>query len=181
MDRAFPVVLYKEKIPVEFITYPSADIKMIQKIIGEQIAIDKIDKFDFLLRHRISIKIQAKKKNKEYLVYCAKPSAFLCHKGATFLDRESKEKQAKDLYYMYFVLRYSPDINLTLGEISQYREEGCLKNVSDNIDQFFESVSSRGCLWVERENGPDEYVHDLRQDIFDRFKRLSEAIKRMDV
>jgi len=181
MDRMFPVVLYKEKIPVEFITYPGVDIKMIQKIIGEQLEINKVDKFDFLLKHRILINIQAKKKNREYFINCPKPSAFLCHKGATFVDRESKEKQAKDLYYMYFVLRYAPDIDLILGEMSQYREKGFLRSVSDNINKFFERISSRGCLWVERENGPDEYIHDLRQDIFDRFKRLSEAIKMVDV
>ena len=176
MDRMFPVVLYKEKIPVEFITYPAVDIKAIEKMVGQQIQINKIDKFDFLLKHRISINIQAKKKNKGCLINCPKPSAFLYHKGATFIDRENKEKQAKDLYYMYFILRYAPDIDLILKEISQYREEGYLMGVPDNINKFFERVSSQGCLLVEQENGPDEYIHDVRQDIFDRFKRLKRSI-----
>ena len=47
MDRMFPVVLYKEKVPVEFITYPSVDIKPIEKMVGQQMQINKIDKFDF--------------------------------------------------------------------------------------------------------------------------------------
>lgn len=176
MDRMFPVVLYKEKIPVEFITYPAVDIKAIEKMVGQQMQINKIDKFDFLLKHRISINIQAKKKNKSYLINCPKPSAFLYHKGATFIDRENKEKQAKDLYYMYFILRYAPDIDLILRGISQYREKGYLMNVPDNINKFFERISSQGCLLVEQENGPDEYIHDVRQDIFDRFKRLREVL-----
>jgi len=180
MDRMFPVVLYKEKIPVEFITYPAADIKTIEKMLGRQIQINKIDKFDFLLKHRVSINIQAKKKNKAYLINCPKPSAFLYHKGATFVDRENKEKQAKDLYYMYFVLRYASDIEVILEEISQYREKRYLTGVSDNINKFFERISSQGCLLVEQENGIDEYVRDLRQDIFDRFKRLREVMKRSD-
>jgi len=178
MDRMFPVVLYKEKIPVEFITYPSADIKAIEKMLGRQIQINKIDKFDFLLKHRISINIQTKKKNKTYLINCPKPSTFLYHKGATFFDRENKEKQAKDLYYMYFILRYSPDIDLILQEISLYREEGYLMSVPDNINKFFERVSSQGCLLVEQENGPDEYIRDVRQDIFIRFKRLRETLQK---
>jgi hypothetical protein len=178
MDRMFPVVLYKEKIPVEFITYPSVDIKAIEKMLGRQIHINKIDKFDFLLKHQISINIQTKKKNKTYLINCPKPSTFLYNKGATFVDRENKEKQAKDLYYMYFILRYSPDIDLILQEISLYREEGYLMNVPDNINKFFERVSSQGCLLVEQENGPDEYISDVRQDIFNRFKRLRETLQK---
>jgi len=176
MDRMMPVVLYKENIPVEFITYPSVDIKAIEKMVGQQIHINKIDKFDFPLKHRISVNIQTKKKNKNYHINCPKPSAFLYHKGATFVDRENKEKQAKDLYYIYFILRYSPDIDLILQEISQYREEGYLMSVPGNINKFFERVSSQGCLLVEQENGPDEYIHDVRQDIFDRFKRLRESL-----
>ncbi len=177
MDRMFPVVLYKENIPVEFITYPSVDIKAIEQMLGKQIQINKIDKFDFLLKHRISINIQTKKKNKSYLINCPKPSAFLYHKGTTFVDRENKEKKAKDLYYMYFILRYAPDIDLILQGISLYRQEGYFMSILDNINKFFERVSSQGCLLVEQENGPDEYIRDVRQDIFDRFKRLREALQ----
>jgi len=179
MDRMFPVVLYKEKVPVEFITYPNVEIKAIEKMVGRQIQINKIDKFDFLLKHRISINIQGKQKKKSYLINCPKPSAFLYHKGATFIDRENKEKQAKDLYYMYFILRYAPDIDTILKEVFQYREKRYLMGVPDNINKFFERVSSQGCLLVEQENGPDEYIHDVRQDIFDRFKRLKEALQRI--
>ena len=50
-------------------------------------------------------------------------------------------------------------------------------SVPDNINKFFERVSSQGCLLVEQENGPDEHIHDVRQDIFDRFKRLREALQ----
>jgi len=175
MDRMFPVVLYKEKVPVEFITYPAVDIKAIEKMVGQQIQINKIDKFDFLLKHRISINIQAKKKN--YILNCPKPSAFLYHKGATFIDRENKEKQAKDLYYMYFILRYAPDVNEVLKEVSRYKEKGYLPSVTDNVSKFFERVSSQGCLLIEQENGPDDYIHDVRQDIFERFKGLREALQ----
>jgi hypothetical protein len=175
MDRPFPVVLYKEKVPVEFITYPAVDIKVIEKMVGQQIQINKIEKFDFLLKYRIPISVQARKKS--YLLNCPKPSAFLYHKAATFIDRENKEKQAKDLYYMYFILRYAPDIEAILKEISEYRQKGYFTNTPDNINKFFERVSSQGCLTVEQENGPDEFIHDVRQDVFDRFKGLRDALQ----
>lgn len=138
MDRMFPVVLYKEKVPVEFITYPTVDIKVIEKIVGQQIQINKIEKFDFLLKHRIPISIQVRKKS--YLLNCPKPSAFLYHKGATFIDRENKEKQAKDLCYMYFILRYAPDIDVIFREASQYRQKGYFPDTIDNINKFFERI-----------------------------------------
>lgn len=171
MDRMFPVVLLKEKIPVEFITYPDVDIHAIEKLVGVQIQINKIDKFAFLLKHRIPIQIQTKT-GRHYLAYCPKPSAFLYHKAATFIDRINKEKQAKDLYYMYFILRYTPDIDLILNEISKYRKEGYFQSVHENVGKYFARVSSHGCLLVEQENGPDEFISDLRQDIFERFSKL---------
>ncbi len=176
MDRMFPVVLYKEKVPVEFITYPTADFKAIEKMVGDQIQINKIDKFDFLLRNRIAINIRVKKKNKNYTLNCPKPSAFLYHKAATFIERENKEKRAKDLYYMYYILRYAPDIEEIFKEVSKYKEKGYFPSVTGNLNKFFERVSSQGCLLIEQENGLDEYIHDVRQDVFDRFKVFREAL-----
>jgi len=178
MDRMFPVVLYKEKVPVEFITYPTVDIKAIEKMVGTQILINKIEMFDFLLQHRLPITIKNKKGDRTYTLNCPKPSAFLYHKGATFIERMNKEKQAKDLYYMYFILRYAPDIEVILKEVSEYKTKGYLPSVEDNINKFFERVSSQGCLMVEEDNGTDEYIHDVRQDVFERFNGLKEALRR---
>lgn len=180
MDRMFPVVLYKEKIPLEFITFPAVNIKTVEKMVGYQMQINKIDKFDFLLKHRVLVNIRGKKRNKSYLINCPSPSAFLYHKAATFVGRENKEKLAKDLYYIYFILRYAPDVDVILKEIYQYARDGYLIGVSGNINKYFEKVSSQGCLLVEQENGLDEYVDDVRQDIFDRFSRLKASLQKID-
>jgi len=172
MDRLFPVVLHKEKIPVEFITYPSVNTDNLEKLVGKQIQINKIDKFEFLLKNRIPIQVQAKKTNKSYIINCPKPSAFLYHKGVVFIDRENKKKQAKDLYYMYFVLRYAPDIDIFMEEISHYKKDEYFSNFSENINKYFERMTSPGILLVEQENGPDAYVDDVRKDIFERFNLL---------
>ena len=79
-----------------------------------------------------------------------------------------------------FLSRYAPDIDLILKEISQYREKGYLSDVLNNINKFFERVSSQGCLLIEQESGPDEYIHDIRQDIFDRFKSFRKALQGID-
>jgi hypothetical protein len=171
MDRMYPVVLYKQgKIPIDFITSPMVAKEIIDKFIGRQIKINKIDKFNFLLNNRIPIIVKHKKAI--YEIFCPKPSAFLYHKAAIFIDRENEQKQAKDLYYIYFILRYAPDLEAIFKEISEYEKKGYLNNISKNLNNFFSRESSQGCLLVERENGPDEYISDLREDIFERFGKL---------
>ena len=177
MDRIYPVVLYKEGIvPIDFIAPLNVANDVIEKFVGKQISVNKINRFDFLLKDRTPINVMDKKHKKTYKIYCPKPSAFLYHKGATFIDRENEQKQAKDLHYMYFILRYVPDIDTIFKEIVHYQKQRCFKNISKNLNKYFERISSQGCLIVEKENGPDEYIDDLRQDIFDRFKKLREIL-----
>lgn len=177
MDRIYPVVLYKEgKVPVDFITFPEIADDTIEKFIGRQININKIDDFDFLIKNRIPIDIKVTKRKPAYKIYCPKPSAFIYHKGATFIEREDQQKQTKDLYYMYFILRYAPDLDSIFKEIIQFKKDLQLENIAKNLNRFFERKSSYGCLMVEKENGPDAYIDDLRQDVFERFKKLRELL-----
>ena len=143
-------------------------------MVGKEIDINKIEKFDFLLKNRMLIEIRDKKRS--YKVHCPKPSAFLYHKGATFTEREDEQKQAKDLHYMYFILRYVPDIETVLKEAGEYSRKGLLKEVLRNLEKYFSQKTGNGCLMVEKENGPDPYVDDLREDIFERFKKLRESL-----
>jgi len=169
----YPVVLYKQgEIPIDFITSSKRKDKLIEELVGREININKIDKFDFLLENRIPVKVRAEREKTSYIIQCPKPSAFLYHKGATFIDREGKLKQAKDLYYMYFILRYVPDLDTILAEVSKYKEKGYFTGIYKNIKKYFERKTSQGCLMIEKENGPDEYIDDLRQDIFERFNQL---------
>lgn len=171
MDRMYPVVLYKEgKVRIDFIAPPKIQKDLIEKMVGSQIDINKIENFDFLLKHKIPIDIKNKKEI--YTIHCPKPSAFLYHKAATFIDRDDEQKQAKDLQYMYFILRYAPDLDTILREVVQYKKKGYFKEVSQNLQKYFERKTSLGCLMVEKEHGIDPYVDDLRQDIFERFGQL---------
>ncbi len=173
IGKMYPVVLYKQgEIPIDFITSPKTKDKLVTELVGRQIVINKIDKFDFLLENRIPIRVRTEREKKSYKVQCPKPSAFLYHKGATFIDREGEFKQAKDLYYMYFMLRYTPNLDIILSEIAEYRGKGYFIGISKNIKKYFERKTSQGCLMIEKENGPDEYIDDLRQDIFERFNKL---------
>jgi len=177
IGKTYPVVLYKQGvIPIDFITSPKTKNKLVEELVGRQININKVDKFDFLLENRISIKVRTGREKINYKIQCPKPSAFLYHKGATFIDREEELKQAKDLHYMYFILRYAPNLDIILAEVAGYKKKGHFVSISKNIKKYFERKTSQGCLMIEKENGPDEYIDDLRQDIFERFNKLLEFL-----
>ena len=177
IGKMYPVVLYKQgEIPIDFITSPNTKDKLVKELIGRQIVINKIDKFDFLLENKISIKVKTERGKTSYKIQCPKPSAFLYHKGATSIDREEELKQAKDLHYMYFILRYAPNLDDILAEVAEYKKKDYFIGISKNIKKYFERKTSQGCLMIEKENGPDEYIDDLRQDIFERFNKLIEFL-----
>jgi hypothetical protein len=177
MGRLYPVVLYKEgKVRLDFIAPLKIKDEIIEKFLGRQIDINKIDKFEFLLGHIIRIGVIDDKKKHTYKINCPKPSAFLYHKAATFADREDEQKQAKDLYYMYFILRYAPDRDIIFEEIVKYKKQCCLKEIRKNLDAYFDKKTGLGCVMIEKENGPDEYIEDLRRDVFERFKNLRQLL-----
>jgi len=177
IGKIYPVVLYKlGEIPIDFITSLNTKDKLTKELVGRQISINKIDKFDFLLDNKIPIKIRAKREKPGYIIQCPKPSAYLYHKGSTFIDREGELKKAKDLYYMYFILRYTPNLDIILGEVADYKKKGYFIDISKNIKKYFERKTSKGCLMIEKENGSDEFIDDLKQDIFERFNKLLEFL-----
>ncbi|MCJ7790785.1 MAG: hypothetical protein MUP69_11560, partial [Candidatus Atribacteria bacterium] len=63
IGKTYPVVLYKQgEMPIDFITSPKTKDKLVEGLVGRQISINKIDKFDFLLENRILLKLEQKEK-----------------------------------------------------------------------------------------------------------------------
>jgi len=173
MDRMVPFVpIAKDaagslKAEVEFIADPKVSKKIIDKIIGHEIKINEIENFSLLLESVITASIDKQK------VRIPTESMFVFHKLLTFVQRQNSEKFKKDLYYAYYMLRFCPakeelidKVNLLIKE----NEHG--KSVKKNIRKYFGKANAQGPMLVEQENGPDEYIGDLRQDIFERFKKL---------
>lgn len=184
MDRMFPVVPVLEntgktaRLLIEFITTPEVGEDYVERLVGRQILVNRLEKFDILFKDNIQVKLVNRKASphRSYLVNVPSPYIFLFHKAITFTDRENEEKKSKDIYYIYYILRFHPRKELlfrNLKELGLHEEK---KQVLNNLKEFFSRVTSRGCLIVEQENGPDDYIDDVRQDAFDRFRELIDVL-----
>lgn len=173
MDRSFPFVpIAKDatgdvKAEIEFITDPKVPRKIVNKIVGQEIKINEIQHFSLLLGSIITVQMNAK------FIRIPTESMFTFHKLLTFVDRENKEKLRKDLYYVYYMLRFSPkkeQLADDVVDLIKKQKEG--KQVKTNLKEYFSSVDSKGPFFVEQENGPDAYIDNVREDAFDKFSGI---------
>ena len=177
MDRMTPFVPIvrdsagERKAEVEFITDPRISRKMVEKIVGPEIKINEIQHFGLLLDAVTTVQMNAA------FIRVPTEAMFTFHKLLTFVDRKNKEKLRKDLYYVYYMLRFCPQRERLVDEVAAFiknRKEG--KSVARNLKGYFGNVDSKGPLFIEQENGPDEFIRDLRQDIIERFSKLRGAL-----
>jgi len=173
MDRPFPFVpIVKDasgdaKAEVEFITDPKVPRKVVDRIIGQQIKINEIKNFSLLLSSVITAKINARD------IQIPTESMFTFHKMLTFIERQNKDKLKKDLYYAYYMLRFCPKKEQLADDVvTLIRKQKEGKKVTENLNEYFSSIDSKGPLLVEEENGPDAYIGDVRQDAFDKFSGI---------
>lgn len=175
MDRMNPFVpIVKDiandlKSEVEFIADPAVSKKLIDQLIGREIKVNEIDNFNLLLESVEKVTINKQK------IQIPTEAMFVFHKLLTFVQRKNSQKFKKDLYYVYYMLRFSPDKEELIKKVNSLiknKEQG--KIVKQNIRKYFASVDSEGPLLVEQENGPDAYIDNLKQDIFERFNSLQE-------
>lgn len=68
------------------------------------------------------------------------------------------------------------NLDIILSEVVDYKKKGYFMGISKNVKKYFERKTSQGCLMIEKENGLDEYIDDLRQDKFERFNKLLEFL-----
>ncbi|MDQ7773532.1 MAG: GSU2403 family nucleotidyltransferase fold protein [Elusimicrobiales bacterium] len=166
LGKLQPVVFYRNnRTRLDFIA-PSGG-REAERFLGREVALSRLDDFGFLLKNTVTLRLR--RGNSEYILKCPSPAAFVLHKCATFAGRADAQKIGKDLYYAYFVLRYAPDGAALLSELRGYGRSAIFRRARANVRAWFPDKYGRGCVYVRRENGPDEYIEDLAGDIFRRF------------
>lgn len=173
-NRPFPIVPTiklsprEEAFPIEFIASPGTKSSELEKLIGRQIHINRLKYFEILTEDPLRLSVGGIPD-----VRIPREANYVWHKLLTFPLREETGGKSKDLYYLYYVLRFSPNIEQLTGDLARLRTRKTqAQAVGKNIDKYFPDPLGEGVLLTEREFGPDYIVDDLRQDIY---QRLTEA------
>lgn len=176
MDRMFPVVpLVKIEergmsIPIEFLTTVNPHKEVLERLIGKQINVNRLEKFQLILENPISIKVCLGRK--EFKINVPSEEKFVFHKLLIFTFREDNVKVGKDLYYAYYVLRYTPNFEVLLRNILKLKKLDYAEIMIRNLNEYFGNIQSEGVLLIEKEVGLNIYSEDIREDIYQRFNRL---------
>ena len=154
---------------MEFITVLNPPGHVHEKLVGKEIKLNNIEHFEILLENTRKITFFSQE------VQIPPEATFVFHKLLTFVLRENEDKKRKDLYYAYFMLRFSPDKARLAGEVKNLihkRTEG--REVMNNIKTFFAHKDAKGPVFIEKEIGPDDFIRNVRSDAYERIKQLSE-------
>lgn len=174
--KAYPVVpefkLTKEAvpIPVEFVCGKDISEDYLRKLVGSQILVSKVEYFEMILENVVGIEIKGETTFIE--VFIPSPENYVFHKLLTFSLRPDHVKMRKDLYYVYYVLRFSPDPASLLSHLSKFKNRPEYKIARENVDRFFSHRLSEGVLLAAEEFGPDARVKDIREHIFKTFQNV---------
>lgn len=173
MDRLVPFVPIAKtddgnvEVEIEFLTVDGISNGVKENLIGRGIKVNELNFFNILLEETVRVTID------NYEVKVPKDYAFIINKLFIFKERENKEKLRKDLYYIYYMLRFCPNPEeLTSKVKSLVNSVKENKRIKNNIYEYFEDKDSKGPVFIEVENGPDEFIEDVRKDAYRRIINL---------
>lgn len=168
-----PIYMDKKRnlqIKIKFITSFYISDDTINRFLGKEIAIYRIDEFEWLLDKIIQLKIPYK--GKTVKLKLPQPHIFLFHKGLTFTMREDDIKQAKDLYCLYYVLRFHPKYVELINNIKLLKDEEVFCIFIQNLKDSFNSETSNGPMKIESISGFDPYISSIRKDAYLRVQKF---------
>ncbi len=176
IGKVYPIVpevkLTKDTapIPLEFICGKDISESLLERLIGPQILVNKLEYFEIILED--AIKTEIKEEETLIEIFIPSPENYVFHKLLTFPLRSDNIKMRKDLYYIYYILRFSPNSAYLLDNISKFKDRAECEIAKDNLDKFFLHKLSEGVLLAAEEFGPDVRVKDIREHIFKIFRKL---------
>ena len=165
-DEETPVeFIYKKKsvkLKVEFITSFETSDDMRNKFLGSELACNRIEAFELLLKQTVTVPIQVK--NESLNVKMPAPEIFCYHKAITFVMRSAKFKRDKDLFYAYFILKFHPNRESLVKVLAGMKKDEYFNAFRENIREYLSDPSSPGYLilrpflrgWVEEGKINDE-------------------------
>jgi len=157
-------------VPLEFICDEKTDIGGVQNVLGKEIKVNQLSHISTLLSDVNDVAI--KNKGESFKIKIPSEAQYVFHKLITFQLRRNPAKRAKDLYYAYYMLRFSPNKEKIILSFDGYKKGSDWDLVKNGLDRYFKSETSEGVILVEREFGQDSIIMDMRKHIWEIFNEI---------
>jgi len=177
-DEATPVeFIYKQKtveLKIEFITSFETTDDTLNRFLGSGLACNRIEAFELLLKDTLTLSVRIK--GKEFSIRVPTPEMFLYHKGITFVMRSADFKRDKDLFYVYFILKFHPNPGKLLETLANFKRDDYFHAFKQNLKGYLSGTASPGypILRSFLRNWMEEGA--INQDIRSTFSGLFEIL-----
>ncbi len=172
--------IYKKEnleMKLEFITSFETSDDTLNHFLGRKLACHRIEAFEILLKDPLTLQVESSQRR--LAVHVPKPELFLYHKGITFVARSDSVKRDKDLFYVYFILRFSPDPQRLLDTLAHLKSDEYFETFRRNLTDYLGDPSRQGYLmlrpfvsrWVEE--------RDINREVEETFQGLLREIARV--
>ena len=166
-DEEFPIEFISKKgnteLKIEFITsfYTSDDT--LNRFLGRQLSCHRIEAFEILLENTVEIEVVYKKR--KIKLNLPNPETFMFHKGISFAMRSAEFKRDKDLFYMYFILRYCPDQEELIKRFRKYENTEMWDSFQCNLSEYFDDFTKPGYGIIRKYLPPAEAIGSINEEI----------------
>lgn len=175
--------VYKKKnleMKLEFITSFETSDDTLNRFLGRKLACHRIDAFEVLLKDPLTLQVGSPQRM--LAVQVPRPEVFLYHKGITFTSRSDSMKREKDLFYVYFLLRFNPNPQGFLEDILRLKSHDYFETFRRNLTGHLADPSCPGYLmlrpfvsgWVEERRVHKE-IEETFQDLLREIARPGAA------
>jgi hypothetical protein len=167
--------IYKTKaveLKIDFITSFETSDDTLNRFLGSQLACNRIEAFELLLQKTLTVPIKIKMQTLSLRI--PTPEIFLYHKGITFVMRSAEFKRDKDLFYVYFILKFHPDRRKLLETLTGFKKDDYFHAFSQNLREYLSETASSGYVilrsflrsWME-ESTINQEIRNTFSDILE--------------
>jgi hypothetical protein len=177
-DEDFPVEFVKKEgevsLKLEFITSFFTSDDTLNRFLGDKLACNRIEAFELLLNSAIPLDIPYR--DKIMKIQVPSPAVFMYHKGITFVMRDESYKLEKDLFYVYFILRYAPQRKVLLETIAGLKEDEYFEAFKENLNEYLSDYTRPGYRIIRKYLSETADERTIYKEIKDEFADLLKLV-----